>query len=249
MKTTKESRSNEELKAGESWKSRLAIWSGLGVVAVLLFGAVVAFKDCRTTDGFIDLALALVVFGEVQFHRLASKDSDELQHRSEARVHELERAGERRQLKPEQIDRIAEKMRRFSGTEYVKGVNSQLPEIMDLLRYIEIPLFKAGWKELDCPVHGFQRPGSRTYICDGAQVENVSILLQAGSEPLATSDEQWNALWDTAMALADALTAEGIDATFDVRPVATLGAPPHTNIHVIVGPKRWISRTVAPHRA
>ena len=223
MKTTKESRSNEELKAGESWKSRLAMWSAGGVVAALVLEAVVAFKSCRTTEGFIELAIAAAVLGEVLFHRSASKDSEELQRRKDARIAELEERTAARKLDDKQIDRIADRVREFPGTQFNFGLGINTPEFVSLAGCIADALNKAKWVEIDCETTQiFARPEGRKRICIGAGVAGVLV----GSSPETD-------LGDAQAALISALVDEGIDTKG-----ANMRNPTVENaIRIMIGPK------------
>jgi hypothetical protein len=57
----------------------------------------------------------------------------------------LEKFRAPRTLDSEQMDRIAEKLRPFSGVEYDAATSSIDPEFMALLGFIEVALGKAGW--------------------------------------------------------------------------------------------------------
>ncbi|HEV3457308.1 MAG TPA: hypothetical protein VHG32_12175 [Thermoanaerobaculia bacterium] len=158
---------------------------------------------------------------------------------------EFERYKADRILVPEQIERIAAKLRPFSGTEYVGAVALVAPEIMHLLENVEDALWRAGWNQISCPDgHKLFRQRSQKFICNGVDAENVRILLRAGSQPLPDSaaairqTEKLVALESAGIALAAALMAEGIEATFEATRVALVGAPARTTLNVMIGPKK-----------
>jgi hypothetical protein len=153
---------------------------------------------------------------------------------------------EDRKLDAEQIERIAAKLRQFPRTGYVGGVAFEAPEIMHLMEGIEHALWRAEWNQIDCPdgQRLFRPATTRRFICKGVDAENVRILLLAGSQSLPDSAAairrtgEWAALESAGSALAAALMAEDIEATFDATRVALVGAPPRTTLNVMIGPKR-----------
>src|SRR5579863_4243357 len=175
----KKEKSVDELKAQVEIFSRLGIWSGCVVFAALFFGAVARIKHCATAETVAEFAVAVGVLGEVLFHHLASKASDELLRRSEARVRELERLNEPRRLSLEQINRIAEKLTHFPGTVFVAGVNSPTQEQMNFAQSLEDALAKAKWRQIDCPsplgMEPLGKRQGRRYLCKGADTTNVRI--------------------------------------------------------------------------
>ena len=131
-----------------------------------------------------------------------------------------------RMLNPEQQLRIADKLKTFSGTVWDAAVGPQGdPEPIYLLRAIHAALVNAGWHQSPWP------SAERTYTdapmlpVGMASVTNVII----DADP-----SRWDHFKPAAIALADALKAEGIDA------MAQLYKSSHSNIgvlHVRIGRK------------
>ena|ERR1700726_2780457 len=227
---------NEELKLRIKKSSHFRVGFVCLIAAALIFEAVSWKLGCITPnlEMLIALAIALGVIGEEVASHIGGNASDELLRRSEKRVRDLEELTAPRVLTPEQVERIGKALRQFAGTEYVGVVNMPAKEIMDLMEGIEAALWRAGWKENDCPWTGIQRRPGKTILCT-ATVDNVTVRVHPGSG--APPKEHWAKLIEAGQALADALTAADIKTTLEVKQVEQLGAPTSASIHVMIGPK------------
>src|ERR1700682_5440307 len=118
---------------------------------------------------------------------------------------ELARLKAPRVLTREQIDRIVDKLKQFSGTEYDITISESDPEILGFVAAIELVLSTSGWTELDWQGTGeaLIREG-RPLIRIGASITNIIIGVHV-SQPLK--------LWEFAIALSEALVAEDVNAT------------------------------------
>jgi hypothetical protein len=197
-----------------------------------------------------DASIALGIVGEVLFSRLDARIQTELRSRSNkelaAAVQSAARANERaaeaqlqlanfrsaRTLTRDQMYRIAEKMKPFAPLTFDAAANPGSAECVQCLRFIEVALGLAGWKQRDFHAPGLKEDrrtvGLPTIGLQGS-VSNVAIFfLVDDSEPSYA---------EAAGALADALMAEGIIA--EARP--TFGIE-----HELGGPKAPTNITVGP---
>lgn len=136
-----------------------------------------------------------------------------------------------RTLTPEQIGRIVDKLKQFSGTEYDITVSSIDPEILDFVLTLELVLSTAGWKELDWEGNAEKhiRGGKQPLIREGASVTNVLIGVQQDRPPK---------LFEFALALSAALEAEGVTATAKTLISHAMSSTNANAIHVMVGRKQ-----------
>jgi hypothetical protein len=222
-------------------------WAWL-IVAALVFetGVLWAYRrDNLEAILFIiaDIGIAAGVAGEIRSGRRAGMWAGELNRRSKERVAEANRKAKEarleferyrapRILRPEQIDRIAEELRQFSGSQFVTGVNLAQPEMVDLVEYIEMALARAGWIQLDVGYPGIPRRG-KPHI--GLGVKNAGVLIGLLSE---APPEEVAPLITAGKALAAALTTEGIETPFDFTQEAPLGVDASAIINVLVGPQK-----------
>ena len=126
-------------------------------------------------------------------------------------------------------------MKAFAGMEFDASVNPGDPEFIGCLRYIEIALMLADWKQQswDGPYFSLNRSSyGQPTIGLGSSVSNVAIFFLHDD----TVSDTRNA--DAAMALAEALTLEGV--TTAARPTfkkEEFGAHKQYPIHIAVGTK------------
>ena len=139
---------------------------------------------------------------------------------------ELEKFKAPRVLSPEQIDRIAEKLKQFSGVPYEVATATRDPEFDMCISFIETALGKAGWIGIGWrgDPDGDMRGVGRATIGRDVSATNVMIAISPGktTPPLALA---------AAKALASALNAEGIAAR------AGAFSVPTDNIRIMVGRK------------
>lgn len=171
----------------------------------MIFEAVVKklHWDTPDTGPFADLAIAAGVIGSVLFHHLASKASDELLDRSEARVRELEKVREWRTLDSGQIDRIAEKLRQFHGTRYDAAISAKEPEILKLFESIHSALEKAKWVGYPWGAKSQQERYCGMLIGVGLPLSDVAVGVH-------TTQWRYCGLQEVTQSLTDELTAAGI---------------------------------------
>ncbi len=180
--------------------------------------------------------IAIGVWGELKFSHRAREAGDAIVAEAEARgaeatlkaqevVLELAKFRAPRTLNREQTERIAGKIKQYTGAQFAGARNPGNPEFKSCLRDIEIALHMAGWKEIDWHVSaGRPRAAGLTTIGTDVSVWNVSIGIP---------QRNFQTYSKSAFALAEALSAEGVTATagiiYDQNAVA---------IHVMVGPKQ-----------
>ena len=162
-------------------------------------------------------------------------DSKKVAAEATARAAEAQLALEKfkapRTLAPEQIGRIVDKLKQFSGTEYDFTVSSIDPEILDFVLTLELVLSTAGWTELDWNGNAEKliRGGKQPLIREGASVTNVVIGVQIDQPPK---------LFEFALALSDALEAEGVTATAKKLIRHEMSSTNANAIHLMVGRKQ-----------
>jgi hypothetical protein len=233
-----------------------AQWGGAAVVFGLVIEVVLAAtyphgKSIIEEWGPVvaDALVALGVAAEILFAAKARSKAEALQRLSDEKVSEANaRAAEANQkaqeailelaelrapraLTPEQRGRIVDKLKPFSGTEYDIAVNSIDPEVLNFVFIVELILSTAGLTELNwqgpLTAQVLTREG-RPFINLSASVTNVMIGVHVNQPPKH---------FECALALSDALMAEGIDATAKW---LTPGPGSSTNanaIHIFIGRK------------
>jgi hypothetical protein len=134
-----------------------------------------------------------------------------------------------RVLTTEQRGRIVDEVKPYSGTEYDIVISDLDPEILNFVLIIELVLSTAGWTELDWQGNGecFVREGM-PIIRLGVSVANVMTGVYV-SQPLN--------LFEYALALSDALEAEGIDATATRLTPHRMSSTNANAVHILVGRK------------
>lgn len=166
--------------------------------------------------------------------RIARDESQTATANERAAVAELQAAQARlelqnfkapRTLNQVQLARVAEKLKPFAGTVYDAGIGPKGdPEPLYILRSIHAALSSAAWDQI--PWTG----GGDTYTELGMEtvgltmVTNVIIDVHPG---------KWHKFGPAAVALAEALAAEGIDAIADSTPTSM----DSDAIHVRIGRK------------
>jgi hypothetical protein len=180
--------------------------------------------------------IAIGVWGELKFSHRAREAGDAIVAEAEARAAEATQKAQEaalqlatfrapRSLNREQTERIAGKMKAFTGTQFAGARSPGNPEFESCLRDIEVALQMAGWTEIDWHVSTARsRAAGLTAIGTDVSVWDVSIGI-----PLRSVQAYDKA----AFALAQALTAEGIAATAGI-----MYEQSATVIHLMVGPKR-----------
>lgn len=123
----------------------------------------------------------------------------------------LERFRAPRVLSDEQIDRIAEELRQFAGVQFDMGISSRDPELLRLVALLERALEKAGWTEIDFRgsdgVSAVRtRPGAPSI---GTSVSAVGVIVG-----LSRPEKELPMVANAALALANALEAEGIETMY-----------------------------------
>jgi hypothetical protein len=143
----------------------------------------------------------------------------------------LEKFKSPRTLTPEQRGRIVDKLKQFSGTEYDITVSSIDPEILDFVLTLELVLSTAEWVELDWKGNAEKliRGGKQPLIREGVSVTNVVIGVQLDQPPK---------LFEFALALSDALEAEGVTATAKRLIRHEMSSTNANAIHIMVGRKQ-----------
>jgi hypothetical protein len=130
-----------------------------------------------------------------------------------------------RTLNDKQMRRIATQMRQFAGVQYDASVPEGDPEAQDLLPLVEKSLDDAGWKEVNCAFATLVfRRDNKPGVCVRSGTKHVTVAFAQGRA---------SQLEHIASALATALTAEGISASFGSGDVSyQIDA-----IHVLIGRK------------
>jgi hypothetical protein len=143
----------------------------------------------------------------------------------------LEKFKAPRTLTPEQRGRIVDKLKQFSGTEYDITISDADPEILSFVFTLELVLSTAGWTELDWKGTGeaLIRGGKQPLIRLGVSVANVSIGVQT---------DQPTKLFEFALALSDALEAEGVTSTAERHIGHKMSSTNANAIHIMIGRKQ-----------
>lgn len=252
MQTNAEHNNETELEREVEVNSRRVDFCTRAVVLALFFEAVVLWeysgnKPLRETALFIacDLLLAVAIYGEITFGKKYSTAQSKLKRLSDQKVADayltaaeaqdrLSELLEWRKLDPEQTGRVAEKLRRFAGSQFDFGLHTNHPEHIQLGKCISDALKQAGWTEMDCETtQTFIRLwGPR--VCIGASVMRVKILQRPERVKLVGPS-----LADAPQFLIEALAAEGIEASEAA--LIPFGAPPtqaeQATIRIMIGPK------------
>lgn len=200
-------------------------WFGVSWYGILLAGATTALG-----------ALLTVAFLFVQYwssgvrERQSDWRTSVLETQTKQANSELVRLKTPRDLTQEQRGRIVDKLKQFSGTEYDITVSGIDPEILSFVFTIEVVLSTAGWTELDWKGIGeeYVRPGGQPIIRIGASVTDVAVGTLADQPPR---------LFESALALANALLAEGVPVTAN-RFIGHASSSTNANaVHILIGRK------------
>jgi hypothetical protein len=143
----------------------------------------------------------------------------------------LEKFKAPRTLTPEQRGRIVDKLKPFSGTEYDITISESDPEILSFVLTLERVLSTAGWTELDWKGTGeaLIRGGKQPLIRLGVSISNVVIGAHFDQPPK---------LFEFALALSDALEAEGVTATAQRHIGHEMSSTNANAIHIMIGRKQ-----------
>jgi hypothetical protein len=156
----------------------------------------------------------------------ANQKASEANQKAQEAILELAKFRAPRRLTGQQMVRTAEKLKQFSGTEYDVALQSNDPELMEFLYFIEFTLLKAGWKAISWAAPVAVVTTSRgLQAAVGISVTNVVV----GMHP-----EQVSLHRPAAQCLADELMAAGINAMAAPMPWINANA---TAIHILIGRK------------
>jgi hypothetical protein len=227
--------------------SRRAHLSAYVLVAGLvleLINAIVWFKGPETIAEMVAVLLIVGgVWGEVFFGHKARIAGDEQLSKYEARTAEanqraqeaaleLEKFRQPRSLTPAARARVADKIDKFRPLKFSAAVNPGDPEFVQCLRHIELALQEAGWAQVDWEGDGLGADRSSVglpMIGLNGSVRNVGIFFV-----LEDSSNQYE---EAAVALMNALVAEGIVADARVTLAESWEIPAQIPIHIAVGTK------------
>jgi hypothetical protein len=220
------------LPVAEFWfsLSNLTLVVGVILVAVGPYGVVVKgsakehFADERISANEKETARAKESAAQAD-----ARAAEANQKAQEASL-ELARLKAPRGLTLEQRDRIVDKLKQFSGTEYDITVSDTDPEILNFVFTIEVVLSTAGWTELDWKgsAEGYLRGGGQPAIREGVSVTDVMIGVLTDQPPK---------LFEIALALSDALVAEGVAATASRIIGHAMSSTNANAIHILIGRK------------
>jgi hypothetical protein len=135
----------------------------------------------------------------------------------------LEKFKAAREIPPEQRARIAEKLKQFSGQEFIGLVATSVGDAWGLWQRINLTLEMAGWVRLPPPGLAVGTPPAGVPRTPDA---GVIVFFYA---------QLWADLHLRAEALAAALTAEGIPAGAGPAPVPSVQNP--RALAIVIGPK------------
>jgi hypothetical protein len=182
--------------------------------------------------GLISVGLSWKANGELQ-KEIASVNAQAAEANRSAAESQLalEKFKAPRTLTPEQRGRIVDKLKQFSGTEYDITVSSIDPEILDFVLTLELVLSTAEWTELDWKGNAEKliRGGKQPLIREGVSVTNVLIGVEQDQPPK---------LFEFALALSDALEAEGVTATAKRLIRHEMSSTNANAIHIMIGRKQ-----------
>jgi hypothetical protein len=230
---------------GAGWWSTFYFWAG--IVSLLSLGVceVISHRYTARKDELTEIVqiatqrrhdedMARVQYDSALANERAAeanKRAAEANQKAQDASLELAKFKAPRVLPQEQRDRIVDKLKQFSGTEYDITISDADPEILSLVRAIELVLSAAGWSELDWKGTGeaLIRDGKQPLIRLGASVTNVFIGAHTDQPPK---------LFDSALALSDALQSEGIDATAATLTPHQMSSTNANAVHILVGRKQ-----------
>jgi hypothetical protein len=199
---------------------KLLILGGVLAIASLVIGY---FPTDRATWRKIVLALGIAgaTLAFIQGYRNQERAAD-LQKQLTA----LSEKNRPRALSPAQQERITTQMRQFAGAQYDVSVPEGDPEAAGLLPLIEKSLDDAGWKEVVCAFG--------TLVINRDNKPPVCVRPPGTKDvTVAFAPERASRLAHIASALASALTAEGISASFGSGNVSYQTDA----IHILIGRK------------
>jgi hypothetical protein len=201
-----------------------------GVALFLAFEVVFSVAHWRNENALRPLRAELNRLHALELADLG-KIADEAKARAAEATLELAKFKAPRVLTEEQRGRIVDKLKpQFSGTEYDITISNSEPEILSLVFAIELVLSTAEWTELDWKGTGeaLIRAGKQPLIRLGVSVTNVVIGVQVNQSPK---------LFEAALALSDALEAEGVTATAERHIGHEMSSTNANAIHVMIGRK------------
>ena len=159
------------------------------------------------------------------------KDAAEANARATEAQLALEKLKTPRTLSEDQLSKLVEKLKKFSGTKFDAAVIPGDPEAIIFLSHITAMLEKAGWVWVEWMAPEGQLTFTYTIPSKPAigQLGFFGVTLQI-------NPAHDRALSAPADALGLALIAEGIEATLDV--IDNASVPKRETVHIIVGKKR-----------
>jgi len=179
---------------------------------------------------YVAIRLTIIASGEAKLEAdgqiaAANARAAEANQKAQEAALELAKYREPRRSTQEQMYRIAEKLKPLAPMQYAGATVGRDPEFLTFLQFIEATLILADWQEIGWHVSaGMTRGAGRTVIGTSVSVSNVLITFPLSQMGLT--------LENAAVALAEALTAEGFIAS------AGMDSGPNAQvIHVMVGPK------------
>jgi hypothetical protein len=118
----------------------------------------------------------------------AEARASEANQKAQEAILELAQFREPRILTGQQMVRIAEKLKQFSSTEYDVALQSNDPEFIGFLWFIEIALEKAGWKGLSWPSMATVITSRGLQVAAGISVTNIVVGINLEQTSLRLAD-------------------------------------------------------------
>lgn len=205
-------------------------WLAVAAIATLLFSWALWKSTNRRQEAAKTEADLRVLKVEETVAESKKATAEAIARAAEAQL-ALEQFKAPRTLTPEQRGRIVDKLKQFSGTEYDITVSSLDPEILDFVFTLELVLSTAGWTELDWKGTGetLIRGGKQPLVRLGVSATNVLIGVHLDQSPK---------LFDFALALSDAIEAEGVTATAKRIIGHEMSSTNANAIHLMIGRKQ-----------
>ena len=223
---------NTELENSERWSGHATLLILAGIVLELVALYVFTKGISWIEKAVLSIANMLVGIGLVIEYRCIGRAkiaTGELQRLSDEKVATAEALGAEanqraaeanlalekfrapRVLSDEQIDRIAKELRRFAGVQFDMGISSRDPELLRLVVLLERALEKAEWTEIDFRgSEGISAVRTRSGAPSiGTSVSAIGVIVG-----LSRPEKELPMVANAALALANALEAEGIETMY-----------------------------------